>query len=110
MFNFEKVDVKILKLKANESFIGKLMQISDKPWNDKKSGELKTIKQFHFDTFNEKGEPSGQIIYFGDGGFTNAISMAGIKELDTVKVVKKAKEDIGQGRSVNTYEIFKAKA
>lgn len=107
-FNFKKVDVKILKLKSGESFIGKLTQTSDRPWMDKKGIE-KTIKQFHFDQLDEKtGEVTGQIIYFGDGGFQNAVSMAGIVVGDTIKAVKGGKSDIGEGRSVNNYEIFKA--
>jgi hypothetical protein len=108
-FNFKNVVVKILKLKAGESFIGKLTSTSNRDWLDRKSGEMKTIKQFHFDLLSEEtGEVSGQIIYFGDGGFSNAMSMADIKENDIIKVVKQAKSDIGQGRLVNNYEIFKA--
>jgi hypothetical protein len=109
MFDFEQVSVTILKLKSGESFIGTLTQTSDRPWKDKKGIE-KTIKQFHFDQLDEKtGEVSGQIIYFGDGGFQNAVSMAGITIGDTIKAVKGGKSDIGEGRSVNNYEIYKAK-
>lgn len=108
MFDFEKVDVKIKKLKAGESFIGALTQTSDRPWKDKKGVE-KTIKQFHFDELDAKGEVLGQFIYFGDGGFQNALSMAGITVGDTIKAVKGDKSDIGEGRSVNNYEIYKAK-
>jgi len=109
MFNFEKVDVKIMKLKSGEQFIGKLTQTSDRPWVDKKSGEEKVILQYHFDCMTDKGEPNGQIIYFGDGGFKNAMQMAGIKVGDTILAKKGKKEELGQGRSVNSYEIFKAK-
>lgn len=106
--SFTKVDVKILKLKSGESFIGKLTARSDRPWTDRKTGEEKTIKQFHFDLLTNDGKNDGQCIYFGDGGFTNAISMADVKNNDIIKVVKTPKTDIGGGRTVNSYEIYKA--
>lgn len=103
--NFEKVDVEIKKLKAGEAFIGKLVDMSDRPWVDKVTGEAKTIKQYHFTDTTGKNP----FVYFGDAGFVNTLSTAGIKEGDIIKVLKNEKTDMVGGRSVNNYELFKAK-
>lgn len=77
-------------------------------WLDKEDGEIKQIKQYHFDLLNENGTEIGKGIYFGDGGFQNAMSMAGIKDGDVVLVEKLQKADLGGGRTVNNYSIYKA--
>ena len=105
---FTKVDVSILKLKAGESFIGKLTAISERPTLDKTTGLEKKITQFHFDELSDKGEVKGQIIYLADGGFKNTMSMSNIQTNDVVKVVKLQKVALQGGRSVNAYEIYKA--
>ena len=106
--SFKKVNAEIIKLGENESFIGKLTQLSDREWFDKEKGELTTIKQFHFDILNDEGELTGKGIYFGDGGFQNAISMAGISVGDTIQVEKHEKQELKGGRRVNNYSIYKA--
>ena len=107
--SFKKVNAEIIKLNEGESFIGKLTQLSDREWFDKEKGELTNIKQFHFDLMNEEGEENGKGIYFGDGGFQNAMSMAGITNNDIIMVEKLKKAELGGGRKVNNYSISLAK-
>lgn len=106
--NFKKVNAEIIKLKEGENFVGNLTQTSMRDWLDKETGEMTQIKQYHFDLLNEEGEEVGKGIYFGDSGFQNAMSMAGIKDGDIVMVEKLAKASLGSGRTVNNYSIFKA--
>ena len=103
MSKFKKVSVEIAKLKAGDELIGTLTQISDRDWFDKENGEMKQIKQFHIT--KEDGE---NVVYFGDGGFRNAMSMAGIQIGDLFKAVKLEKTELKGGRTVNSYEIYKA--
>ena len=102
---FEKINVEIKKLDSGESFIGVFTGRSKRDWTDKKTGEAKIIEQFHFT--DTKGE--NPTVYFGDGGFVNAFVSANVKEGDTIKVLKGELEDLGGGRKVNSYELFKAK-
>lgn len=101
---FKKVDVEIKKLEANESFIGKLTGISERPWIDKKTGEEKTLLQYSFT--DAQGE--NPFVYFADGGFKNVMTTANIKEGEVIKVVKLEKTSLGGGRTVNNYELYKA--
>lgn len=99
---FEKVDVEILKLDLGESFIGRLKSVTDRPWLDKKASPPveKMIAQYNFEA------PDGSnFAYFGDGGFKNALSTAGIVEGDIIKVIKGEKIGLGGAHTVNTYEV-----
>lgn len=102
---FKKVNAEIIKLSEGQSFMGNLTQLSDREWFDKEKGELTNIKQFHFDLVNDEGEILGKGIYFGDGGFQNAMSMSGVKIGDTVLIEKLKMADLGGGRKVNNYSI-----
>ena len=101
---FEKVDVTIEKLKVGEELVGTLTAISDRPWVDRKTGEMKTIKQFHI-----TGRDGNKMLYFADAGFQNCMSMSDIQIGDLFKAVKLEKATMEGGRSVNQYEIYKAK-
>lgn len=107
--DFQKVDVQIKKIEAGEHFIGKLTDVSTRPWNevDKKTGAVteKEITQYHFTDTN--GE--NPFVYFGDGGFKNTLTTANIQKGDIIKVVKLPKTDMGGGRTVNNYELYKAR-
>lgn len=103
---FEKVDVQIVKLKAGESFVGILTDVSQRPWFDKEQQKEVMIDQYSFTDANGKMP----FAYFGDGGFKNVILTANIKVGDKIKVVKGEKTAMSGGRTVNTYELYKAKA
>lgn len=106
--NFKKANAQIIKLEEGKSFIGKLTQTSKRDWLDKESGEMTVINQFHFDLLDQDGKEAGKGIYFGDSGFVNAMSMAGIVVNDTVMIEKLKKATLKGGRSVNNYNIYKA--
>ena len=106
--SFKKVNAEIIKLEEGSSFIGQLTQLSDRDWFDREKGEMTVIKQFHFDLLNEESEVTGKGIYFGDGGFQNALSMAGVTVGDLIKVEKHEKQELKGGRRVNNYSIYKA--
>lgn len=101
---FELVSVEIQKLKAGEELVGVLNKITDRPWMDRTSGEMKTIKQFHITRLDGQS-----IIYFGDAGFQNSMLMSDIQVGDMFKAVKKPKTELKGGRTVNQYDIYKAK-
>lgn len=94
----------IIKLKKGEHFIGRLTMINSRPWTDKTTGEVKTLPQYHFETPNLE-----KIIYFGDAGFVNTFSMAGIEIGEMVKVTKLEKAEMSGGRTVNQYAVARAR-
>lgn len=103
---FQKVDVEILKLAAGESFVGKLTDITDRPWLDRATGEVMTITQYHF-----IGPQNKAFVYFGDSGFKNLMYTTNVKKGDLIKVIKLDKKALeGTNRSVNEYELYKAAA
>lgn len=100
---WEKVDVTIEKLKPGEEIAGTLTAITDRDWMDRSTGEAKTIKQFHI-----TGLDGRKMLYFGDAGFQNSMSMADVTIGDLFKAVKQPKAELKGGRTVNQYDIFKA--
>lgn len=107
---FTKVDVKMIKLKAGQSFVGKLTAISEKERVNPSNGEVSKMVYFHFNELSENDLETdlGQVIYIADAGLRNAFSMANIKTNDVVKVVKLEKSEMHGGRTVNNYELYKA--
>lgn len=103
-----KANADVLELKKGDVFIGRFKGESDKPWLDKATGEQKNIKQYHFTQLDEKGNDIAPVILFADAGMQSACNSALMKEGEIIKLVKGDKTDLGGGRTMNTYEVYKA--
>ena len=104
--NFQRVQTEILKLVAGSSFIGKLTDITERPWLDRETGEVMTITQYHF-----VGAENKLFVYFGDSGFKNLMWTNNVKKGDVIKIVKLDKKSVsGTNREYNDYELYKSNA
>lgn len=100
---FKKASTPILKLKVGDEIEGKLIGRTTAPTVDKKTGEESELTRLFFEKDN--GE---KFIIFEDGGLRNGLANAMVKEGDYLKIIKLEKSDIGQGRTVNNYDIYVA--
>ena len=105
--NWKKADVEPLKLKAGDEFIGTLTAITDKEHTDKLTGEVAMLKNYHFTMLDGEGREVSQKVFTADAGFKNLLYMAKVEIGETIRVIKNAKKDIGGGRTVNAYELFR---
>lgn len=103
-----KLNAEVKELEIGQTFIGLFQGQSERNWTDKKTGETKVIKQYHFKEMNEDGAIVAPVILFADSGMQSACNSALLKDGDIIKLVKGDKTDLGGGRSMNTYEVFKA--
>lgn len=103
--SFEKVDVQIIKLKKEgEYFVGKYNGTTDRPYFDVEKQEDTIIKQLNMSDINGKN----MFAIFADSGLQNAMSTAGIVKGDIIKAVKLGQTDLGAGRKVNNWSLYKA--
>jgi hypothetical protein len=98
---FKKVNVEIIKMEEGDEVEGTLVGRTTSPWTDKQDGEVKELTRVHFTR-----DDGTKFIIFEDGGLRGALTNAMVKDGDYVKILKLAKTSIGQGRTVNQYDIF----
>lgn len=96
-----KISTDVLKLEPGDKIEGIYLDQNERPWADKTTGEAKTITALLFEKDNKE-----RVIVFQDAGLKSAMQNAMIKVGDHVVIEKKAKTDLGGGRSVNQYDIF----
>lgn len=96
---------KILRLENGEEFTGKYLGITTRDYMDRKFNEGEIIALTSYIFSNKDGS---RFMYRGDSGFKTAFESSLVQIGETIRVVKGDKEDIGDGKSVNTYEIFEA--
>lgn len=96
-----KISTDVVKLEPGDKIEGTYLDQNERPWVDKSTGEAKTITALLFEKENKE-----RIIVFQDAGLKSAMQNAMIKQGDFVVIEKKAKTDLGGGRSVNQYDIF----
>ena len=73
----KKVTAKITKtadMKTGDTFKGKFISQTERPWVDKTTGEEKMIPQFNFNDI-ETGE---RVVLLGDAGLKNAMTSAAV--------------------------------
>lgn len=95
--------VKLSKMKVGTELEGIFKSRGTKQITDKETGELKAVPNFIME--KEGGE---RFTFLADAGFISTFEDCGIEEGNYIKVVKGEQADIGNGRRVNTYDIFKA--
>lgn len=95
--------VKMADLKTGETVKGKYLGQSEREWFDHTDGQTKMIPQFHFEAMNQD---KNRFNVFGDAGLKNAMSSAGVTEGQFIEIEKCDQKDIGNGRRVNSYEIY----
>lgn len=107
----KKVTAKIMKtadMKPGDTFRGKFVSQTERPWVDKTTGEEKIIPQFNFDSIDmvdEAGNPD-RIVLLGDAGLKNAMVSAAVEPGDVIEIEKHEQVDLGGGRRANQYDIF----
>lgn len=94
--------VKLSDLEPGEKVVGKYLGQSERPWLDKETGEEKIITQFLF----EESGSDARFMVFGDAGFKNTFSSAGVTKDDVIEIEKLEMKDLGGGRRVNQYDIY----
>lgn len=99
--------IRIAKEKAGFKFTGKFLgAVKGEPFTKATpTGELVT-KQLEFAVFEKDDGNRFQVIR--DKGLLDAMISAMVKEGQKIEVVKLEKADIGNGRTMNRYDIFEA--
>lgn len=100
-----KITASIVKMSEQEKGFcvkGIFKGQSVRPWMDPATGEQKEIVQFHF----EDKLTLERFNIFADAGLNNAINSSAVKEGDYIEIEKLGKVAMGNGRTVNTYDIY----
>lgn len=95
--------IKMADLKKGDTVKGKFLGKSEREWFDQQDGQTKMIPVFHLESLtNDKN----RFNVFGDAGLVNTMAGANVQEGMNIEIEKLEKKDIGNGRTVNSYEIY----
>lgn len=89
-------------MNPGDTFQGKFISQTERPWVDKTTGEEKIIPQFNFSDLTT-GE---RVVMLGDAGLKNAMTSAAVEAGDVIEIQKLEQVELGGGRRANQYDIF----